>query len=503
MPRHSLLAYIFRLLLSSADPIKLRKLIYRKRKLYLTPEYSDSIGIVYLNPLVCFAKGIVKKQIVQIAFIVTQQNGQQRTIRRFMAVGLEYSLKETEVRIGKMDYYNSIGRKPVKELEIKSITSYRLLPEMSKELSIGDSIRVARIRASSSHSNSDGYDDDLLKLIAAFKIPTIFYNHDVISVEVEDVFTHKKRHAFFRIDCTPSPSVVDSSSSVYQTSSLSAFLPFGGSLSHFRLPTSLKNLVDRMAASYQAYSSISSSPLCLLLTGPSGSGKRLTVSRLASAVHLNLLEISCYDSWREVTIYDEFRNALERAESSQPCILHLTHIDVLGYNNMQSAIDNRIINLLKTILAKNINVMLVFSCNSDQLSSLSSALTSLVLYAHTIPILTPEDRKEFLLSSKISPEVATFASSHTSIPSVSWDDVGGMEGTKQIVKESIAASLKGKARKLKRSGVILYGPPGCGKTLIAKAVATEYKIAFLSVKGPELLNKYIGQSEENVRKGNL
>ena len=54
------------------------------------------------------------------------------------------------------------------------------------------------------------------------------------------------------------------------------------------------------------------------------------------------------------------------------------------------------------------------------------------------------------------------------IPSVSWDDVGGMEETKQVVKESIAASLKGKARKLKRSGVILYGPPGCGKTLIAK-----------------------------------
>lgn len=49
----------------------------------------------------------------------------------------------------------------------------------------------------------------------------------------------------------------------------------------------------------------------------------------------------------------------------------------------------------------------------------------------------------------------------------------------------------------------MYGPPGCGKTLVAKAVSTELNVSFLSVKGPELLNMYIGQSEENVRKGNL
>ena len=51
------------------------------------------------------------------------------------------------------------------------------------------------------------------------------------------------------------------------------------------------------------------------------------------------------------------------------------------------------------------------------------------------------------------------------------------------------------------AGVLLYGPPGTGKTLLAKAVATECSLNFLSVKGPELLNMYGGQSEENVRKG--
>ncbi|KAK6021553.1 hypothetical protein OSTOST_12773, partial [Ostertagia ostertagi] len=98
------------------------------------------------------------------------------------------------------------------------------------------------------------------------------------------------------------------------------------------------------------------------------------------------------------------------------------------------------------------------------------------------------------------------------IPSVSWDDVGGFEETKRLIIESIEANLQGS--RLQRSGIMLFGPPGCGKTLIAKGllsryseniaitpVATEFKIAFLSVKGPELLNMYVGQSEENVRKG--
>jgi peroxin-6 len=51
------------------------------------------------------------------------------------------------------------------------------------------------------------------------------------------------------------------------------------------------------------------------------------------------------------------------------------------------------------------------------------------------------------------------------------------------------------------SGILLFGPPGTGKTLIAKAVATECGLCFLSVKGPELLNMYVGQSEQNVREG--
>ncbi|KAF3933856.1 hypothetical protein ABW19_dt0201788 [Dactylella cylindrospora] len=90
------------------------------------------------------------------------------------------------------------------------------------------------------------------------------------------------------------------------------------------------------------------------------------------------------------------------------------------------------------------------------------------------------------------------------IPNVSWDDVGGLSNVKSAVMETIQLPLErpelfAKGMK-KRSGILFYGPPGTGKTLLAKAIATEFSLNFFSVKGPELLNMYIGESEANVRR---
>lgn len=90
------------------------------------------------------------------------------------------------------------------------------------------------------------------------------------------------------------------------------------------------------------------------------------------------------------------------------------------------------------------------------------------------------------------------------IPNVSWSDVGGLDNVKDVVMETIQLPLErpelfAKGMK-KRSGILFYGPPGTGKTLLAKAIATEYSLNFFSVKGPELLNMYIGESEANVRR---
>ncbi len=90
------------------------------------------------------------------------------------------------------------------------------------------------------------------------------------------------------------------------------------------------------------------------------------------------------------------------------------------------------------------------------------------------------------------------------IPNVSWEDVGGLEHVKDAVMETIQLPLERPelfaSGMKKRSGILFYGPPGTGKTLLAKAIATEFSLNFFSVKGPELLNMYIGESEANVRR---
>ena len=90
------------------------------------------------------------------------------------------------------------------------------------------------------------------------------------------------------------------------------------------------------------------------------------------------------------------------------------------------------------------------------------------------------------------------------LPTVHWEDVGGLEDVKQQLREAVEWPLK-KPELFKRmgikppKGVLLYGPPGCGKTLIAKAVATESEANFIAIKGPEVLSKWVGESEKAIR----
>jgi transitional endoplasmic reticulum ATPase len=90
------------------------------------------------------------------------------------------------------------------------------------------------------------------------------------------------------------------------------------------------------------------------------------------------------------------------------------------------------------------------------------------------------------------------------LPKVSWEDVGGLESVKDQIKESVEWPLSG-AQNFERlgieppAGVLLYGPPGTGKTLMAKAVANETNANFISVRGPQLLSKWVGESEKAIR----
>ncbi|EPQ07294.1 Spermatogenesis-associated protein 5 [Myotis brandtii] len=90
------------------------------------------------------------------------------------------------------------------------------------------------------------------------------------------------------------------------------------------------------------------------------------------------------------------------------------------------------------------------------------------------------------------------------VPSVSWSDIGGLENIKLKLKQAVEWPLKHPESFTRMGiqppkGVLLYGPPGCSKTMIAKALANESGLNFLAIKGPELMNKYVGESERAVR----
>jgi len=91
------------------------------------------------------------------------------------------------------------------------------------------------------------------------------------------------------------------------------------------------------------------------------------------------------------------------------------------------------------------------------------------------------------------------------VPTVKWSDIGGLEKVKEELKHAIEWPLK-KPEAFRKmgikppKGVLLYGPPGCGKTLMAKAAATESEANFITIKGPELISKWVGESSRGIRK---
>lgn len=107
---------------------------------------------------------------------------------------------------------------------------------------------------------------------------------------------------------------------------------------------------------------------------------------------------------------------------------------------------------------------------------------------------------------KVLPEITPSSKREgfATIPDTTWDDIGALQNVREELQMAIVEPIKypdlfASVGISGPTGVLLWGPPGCGKTLLAKAVANESKANFISVKGPELLNKYVGESERAVR----
>jgi transitional endoplasmic reticulum ATPase len=114
--------------------------------------------------------------------------------------------------------------------------------------------------------------------------------------------------------------------------------------------------------------------------------------------------------------------------------------------------------------------------------------------------ITSDDFREAL--KEVSP--SALREVQVQIPDVSWDDVGGLDELKEELKEAVEWPIKYKdaydyVDVESPKGILLHGPPGTGKTLIAKALAKMTESNFISIKGPELLSKWVGESEKGVR----
>ncbi|MEK9133148.1 MAG: CDC48 family AAA ATPase [Patescibacteria group bacterium] len=113
-------------------------------------------------------------------------------------------------------------------------------------------------------------------------------------------------------------------------------------------------------------------------------------------------------------------------------------------------------------------------------------------------------KKEHFMEALKEVEPSALREVFVEIPNTKWTNVGGLEHIKQTLKETIEWPLKYGSvfdciKLSPPKGILLFGPPGCGKTLLARAVATELGVNFISIKGPQLLSKYIGESEMKVR----
>ncbi|KAK3821319.1 MAG: P-loop containing nucleoside triphosphate hydrolase protein [Benniella sp.] len=134
---------------------------------------------------------------------------------------------------------------------------------------------------------------------------------------------------------------------------------------------------------------------------------------------------------------------------------------------------------------------------------------SAFLQSHPDP-LTPEQleplaitNNDFLVAlTRVQPSAKR--EGFATVPDVSWDKIGALQYVRDELRMAVVEPIKYPALFASvgiqtPAGVLLWGPPGCGKTLLAKAVASESRTNFISVKGPELLNKYVGESERGVR----
>nr|XP_020664010.1 peroxisome biogenesis factor 6 [Pogona vitticeps] len=302
---------------------------------------------------------------------------------------------------------------------------------------------------------------------------------------------------------------------------------FWSSLLPAGLGTIVKQLCDILGPHLHSRGTLLNGAGSILLSGPSGVGKTIAIRAACSCLNLHLFKVDCVGLCGDTSASTEAKlcAAFSQAELYNPCILLMKDIEMLGRDRDGLGEDSRVILALRRLLldretktrykeSKLMSKGFVLGDFCALLSQSSHAAYTRIQNTSFLGGLSDDEEHDFcaagfpLLAEDFSVALDKLHEAHSQaigapkIPSVSWQDIGGLQDVKKEILDTIQLPLEHPellSLGLRRSGLLLYGPPGTGKTLLAKAVATECTMTFLSVKGPELINMYVGQSEENVR----
>ncbi|XP_062560981.1 uncharacterized protein LOC134225156 [Armigeres subalbatus] len=298
-----------------------------------------------------------------------------------------------------------------------------------------------------------------------------------------------------------------------------------------------------------------------MLQGERGIGKSTVLRSVAQSLGIQIFHGDCSDIMTSISSQTETKliSALNKSKICEPLIIALHNFEIFGIDN-EGHEDLRILTTfqaeLHSLFSRKYSHPVIVIALSNEKDSFKPKLTSMFL--DVIKFLPPSTTERLQLLrwisakeaaritstqlAKIAEQTQGFifgdlkllyskalqASSESNklnivhfeksleemqssfsdslgapkVPKVLWSEIGGLAKLKTEIQNSIGLPLRHKklmGKNMRRSGILLYGPPGTGKTLIAKAVATECNLSFLSVQGPELLNMYVGQSEQNVR----
>uniref|UniRef100_A0A0A9WU03 Peroxisomal ATPase PEX6 n=2 Tax=Lygus hesperus TaxID=30085 RepID=A0A0A9WU03_LYGHE len=377
----------------------------------------------------------------------------------------------------------------------------------------------------------------------------------VVSVEGKSVDTSEEFDGVFIVSLTTTVYEVESISTFAPPSQLKSFIPAELGATYSVVPPGMRLYFQKILSWIQPFLYEVRPDLqpIFILNGASGCGITFLLSAVANFTGLGFLSVDCYDLVSNVQshIVAASKGLSKLIENNAPCVVELFNSEVLSSDG--DGIDSTQIfcvlsKTLYTLTAKTkYPVILVFS--TSNIDSFKHNFITLALQRLSIDKPDEKEKRQLLewLASKnnlhLNSDSKEFLMSQTSsfllgdlerlicssstpkggdhdllecsiselkfglermslsnsdkVANSEWQDVGGVEEIKREVLHSLLTNKL--MPSVRRTGILLHGPPGTGKTLLARTVASQCGRSFVSVKGPELLNMYVGQSEANVR----